>query len=462
MNNEENLVYDDLSKETLLKILDNAFDEIFVYDNNYKVIFVNRACERHYGMKPSEMIGKTFQELLSEECWYPSVLPRVYKEKRRMTIEQKSYLGDIITTTAVPVFNSDNEIELVVMSVRDKLKEIEVARKKLSDDEISKNKPIVNGNDKADNSNHNIIYRSKEMKKIINISKQIAMIDSTILIRGESGTGKGVLAGFIHNSSSRLDKPIISINCAAIPENLLESELFGYVKGAFTGADDAGRKGLVELASGGTLFLDEIGELPLRLQAKILHVIQDKQFIPLGAREIKNVDIRIITATNRNLSEMVNNKTFREDLFWRLNVIEIEIPSLRERKEDITALSNYFLNKFNNKYNKIKTLSIECMEFFYKYNWPGNVRQLENIIERLVIMSEKQSIKTSDLPQIYFRDTFDSNESILPESYEVAIEEYERKIVQEAYNRYKTSVKVAENLKLSQSKASRLIRKYCD
>lgn len=462
MNIEENLIYDDLSKETLLKILDNAFDEIFVYDNNYKVVFVNRACERHYGMKPSEIIGKTFQELLSEECWYPSILPKVYKEKRRMTIEQKSYLGEIMTTTAVPVFNVDDDIELVVMSVRDNLEEIVVARKKLSNYEDSIDKSVVNRDVEKNSGNHNIIYRSMEMKKIINISKQIAMIDSTVLIRGESGTGKGVLAEFIHSNSTRSDKPIISINCAAIPENLLESELFGYVKGAFTGADDAGRKGLIELANGGTLFLDEIGELPLRLQAKILHVIQNKQFIPLGAREIKNVDIRIITATNRNLIEMVNEKTFREDLFWRLNVIEIEIPALRERKEDITALSNYFLNKFNTKYNQTKEMSVECIEFFYQYGWPGNVRQLENIMERLVIMSEKQVIKVSDLPQIYFRGKFNANESAIPESYEIAVEDYERKIIQEVYSRYKTSVKVAKILKLSQSKASRLIRKYCD
>ncbi len=461
MNNKNNELENKLTYEVLKKILDNAFDEIFVYDNNYRVIYVNRACERHYGMKPCEIIGKTFYELLDLKCWYPSVLPIIYKEKRRMTIEQKSYLGEAIITTAVPIFDENGDIELVVMSVRDKIHEIDVARKKLEEDLLNHEKTDEFEDDIIGFVEDNIISRSQEMKKIIELSERVSKVDSTILIRGESGTGKGVLVKHIHKKSNRKDRHLLTINCAAIPEDLLESELFGYAKGAFTGASDTGKVGLIELADKGTVFLDEIGELSLRLQAKLLHVIQDKQFIPIGGRETKKVDIRIIAATNRDLIEMVEDKKFREDLYWRLNVIEIEIPPLRQRPEDVIVLSNYFLNKFNNIYKYTCSLSEECLEFLVNYSWPGNVRQLENIIERLVVTSSKPIIRISDLPKMFLEESKSEKNNYFPNSFDLAKEKFEKELITKAYKKFKSSRKVAEVLEISQSKATRLIRKYC-
>ncbi|PAB59701.1 sigma-54 interaction domain-containing protein [Anaeromicrobium sediminis] len=451
-----------ISPEKLKKILDNAYDEIFVYDNNYDVVYVNRACERHYGMKAEAIIGKNFYELEDDENWYPSVLPMVYKKKRRMTIEQKSYLGQTLITTAVPVFDDDENIEFVVMSVRDTLPDIALIRNEFekNQDNLRKKKSKKLERDEIEIVSDKIIHKSDSMKELISFTNRVSKVDSTIMILGESGAGKGILAKYIHSMSKRCDKSILTLNCAAIPEDLLESELFGYSKGAFTGADYGGKVGLLELADKGTLFLDEIGELSPRLQAKLLHVIQDKQFIPIGSKEIKSVDIRIITATNRDLLELIEQKQFREDLYYRLNVVEIDIPPLRERPDDIIALSNYFINKFNKKYERTCSISKECMNFFIRYHWPGNVRQLMNAVERLVVTSIKPTIEINDLPKVFFRK-LESDNRYFPESYASAKESFEKDLVIKAFKRFKTTRKVSEALKISQSKASYLKRRYC-
>lgn len=449
--------------ETLKRILDNVFDEIFVYDNNYRVVYVNDACKRHYGMNPSEMIGKTFYELLEEgEYWYPSLLPTVYKEEKFITMEQTFYFGHKIITTGVPLFDKNGELEFVIFCCRDDTVKLQLVRQRMEQEENNiKTKKRNNVNDKEyKDENKRIIYRSDEMKKIIDFSNVLAKVDSTLLIYGETGTGKSLLAKHIHNSSIRKDRPFLEINCAAIPEGLLESELFGYTKGAFTGANERGKKGLIEMADGGTLFLDEIGELTPRLQSKILQVIQDKKFIPIGGKEIKEVDVRIITATNKDLYEMVIKNKFREDLYWRLNVIDIEIPPLRKRVKDIIILSNYFLKKFNDKYKYARYFSERSMNKLINHSWPGNIRELENLVERLVITSAKPKIEPIDFPKF-----FDKINNIKPtdhvESFDIAVEAFEEELITKAYNKYKTTREIAMQLKISQSKASRLINKYC-
>lgn len=305
-----------------------------------------------------------------------------------------------------------------------------------------------------------MVTNSEEIIKILSFCKKVAPTESTILILGESGTGKGVLAQYIHEISKRKNKPFVKINCAAIPEELLESELFGYMKGAFTGANNAGKKGLIEAADGGTIFLDEIGELPLSVQAKLLQVIQEKQFIPVGSNEIKKVDIRIIAATNRDLLEMVGHKQFREDLFYRLNVIDIHLPSLRERKGDIIPLTYNFLNKFNDIYNENKVISEECLNIFIEYGWPGNVRQLENLMERLVVVSDS-IIQVADLPSILKENAGYAVSQTIPETLDEALAETTKRLVRKSYQHHKSSRKVALDLGLSQTKASKLIREYC-
>jgi len=245
----------------------------------------------------------------------------------------------------------------------------------------------------------NIIYASPEMKEVIKIALKIAPTKATVLLRGESGTGKELLARAIHYASPRANKPFIAINCAAIPETLLEAELFGYEKGAFTGAFTS-KKGKFELADGGTLFLDEIGDLPLSLQAKLLRVLQEQTFEKLGGTKLIKVDVRIIAATHRNLEEMVERGEFREDLYWRLNVIPIFIPPLRERKKDIPLLVNHFIKKFNEIYGKNIKIKPEALEVLLDYPFPGNIRELENLIERLVLLTEGEWIEGESVKKI--------------------------------------------------------------
>ena len=247
-----------------------------------------------------------------------------------------------------------------------------------------------------------IIGKSQAIQNLIRLVKKVAQTEANILITGESGTGKSFIAKAIHFLSPRKNKPFVAINCAAIPETLLEAELFGYEKGAFTGAF-ASKKGKFELADGGTIFLDEVGDLPLVLQPKLLKVIQEKEIEKLGREEPIKVDVRIIAATNRPLEDLIKKGHFREDLYYRLNVITLHLPPLRERPEDIPLLAEYFLYKFNRRYGKEVSFSQEVIKLFKKYPWPGNVRELENLIERLVILSEGL-ILPSDLPSYFLKD----------------------------------------------------------
>ncbi len=242
-----------------------------------------------------------------------------------------------------------------------------------------------------------VVGKSKQILDIVETIKNVANTPATVLLTGESGVGKEVFAKSIHQLSNRADKPFIKINCAAIPEDLLESELFGYEKGAFTGANTT-KKGKFELADGGTIFLDEIGDMPLLLQSKILRVLQEKEVERLGGSKPIKVDVRIIAATNKNLERMVYEGTFREDLYYRLNVIPIHIPPLRERKEDIPLLIYFFLDKFNKIYGKNLTITKKLVETLTEYDWPGNVRQLQNTIERMVILSKSEKLDFKDLP----------------------------------------------------------------
>lgn len=250
----------------------------------------------------------------------------------------------------------------------------------------------------------NIIGESPEMKKVFSLIEKISKSDSTVLIYGESGTGKELIATTIHYHSSRKDKPLIKVNCAALPEGLIESELFGHEKGAFTGAIKR-KPGRFELANGGTIFLDEIGDLPLSTQAKLLRVIQERTFERVGGTETLNVDVRVIAATNKNLEREVREGRFREDLYYRLNVIPITLPPLRQRREDIPYLIDFFLNKYRDKTSKNVRFSKDAIDVLLKYDYPGNVRELENIVERCVTLSTSDIITKDDLPDFVFKKT---------------------------------------------------------
>lgn len=437
----------------MFKILEGCPNEIFVTDKDMNIIYVNSLSIKHYGLTPEEMIGKNFYDIW-ENRWTPTILPTVYEEKRRVVIKQITYTGEEIISTDNPVFDKNGEVEMAVCSVQHDIKHYDVDYNANSHDEgehaeIEKNKDL---------ELQDFITRNPLMYEIFDSIKTSANTTVPVLIQGETGTGKSVLAKFIHNTSSRKGKPIVAINCAAIPENLLESELFGYAPFAFTGASPKGKKGLIELADTGTLFLDEIGELTLPMQAKLLDVIENNQFFSVGGKELKKVDVRIIAATNKKLEKLCEEKKFREDLFWRLNILDYYLPSLKERKEDIELLVEYFLNMFNKKYSLNKSFSKEVIEGFLSYHWPGNIRQLKNMVEKLVVIKTSNVIKYSDLP---YPIRNNGQNIIETDSFDTMIENFEKEIIQDAYKKYESSRKIAKFLNLSQTKALRLINKYC-
>ncbi len=305
-----------------------------------------------------------------------------------------------------------------------------------------------------------LITYSQKMMGLIDLILRVSRVDSTVLISGESGVGKELLAKLIHDQSSRSLGPFVKINCGAIPENLLESELFGYEGGAFTGASRQGKLGMFELAHGGTLFLDEIGELPLGLQVKLLRAIQEQEFVRVGGVKAKKVDVRFIAATNRELEKMVESGKFREDLYFRLNVIPLLVPPLRERKEDILPLIHHFQAKFTQKFKVSKTFAPEALRLFLNYPWPGNVRELENIVERLFVVSPGEIIYCRHVPEKLLpgvQRQCVKVTGVMP--LKEAVDELQRLLIEEALAMYGNTYKAAEALGVEQSTITRKLAK---
>jgi len=286
------------------------------------------------------------------------------------------------------------------------------------------------------------------MIQVLHLVQKVARVDSTVLLLGESGVGNEVIAKLIHRASNRAQGPLIKVNCAAIPQHLLESELFGYEKGAFTGADSRGKPGLFEQAEGGTIFLDEIGDMPLDLQAKLLRVLQELEITRVGGRKSVKVNVRVLSATHQSLEAMVERGTFRQDLYYRLNIIPIKIPPLRERKDDIMPLACFFLNKMNEKYGLDKRFHPDVFPFMEQYAWPGNIREMENLIERLSITVDQREIKISDFPFTLPKiDESNTKKTTLKE----LLEHVERNMIEQNLAEHKTTRKTAKVLGISQS-----------
>ena len=309
---------------------------------------------------------------------------------------------------------------------------------------------------------------SENIKKVFTLAKRVGPFDATVLILGESGAGKEEVARQIHNSSMRRDRALVTINCGAIPENLLESELFGYERGAFTGASNAGKIGLLEAADGGTVFLDEIGEIPLSFQVKLLRVLETKQVTRVGGVRAKSIDVRFVAATNRDLSKMVREGTFREDLYYRLNVVSITVPPLRQRREDILPLSLYFLNMFNRKYNQNKVMTPEVIKRMEEYDWEGNVRELRNVMEHMVIMSHSVQLQISDVPWIICQCAGKEPDPLAPppaaeaETTDLnqAVQALEQRLLLQARDACGSTREMARYLNVDQSTVVRKLRKY--
>lgn len=397
---QELMPFDDLSE--LLPstvVLDNIDAGIAVYDAKGNFIFVNTVMINWRNIPRKDYLLMNVHDFTNfiDVC----VFDLVCQKKRR--ISRLQYYQDfqkidsptrMRIVTGTPIFDGFGNIKYVVTMLQD-IEDFENLYHSL----LKQNK-ILNRDSKISPKAEevSIVAKSEEIRQLLSVANSIAPLDSTVLLYGESGSGKEVIAHYIHEHSNRSDKPLITVNCAAFPENLIEAELFGYEKGSFTGANREGKIGLAEAADGGTLFLDEVNSLPLSVQGKVLRMIEDKSVQRIGAIRPKKVDFRLITATNQSLTDLVHQGVFREDLYYRLHVIPLTIPPLRNRKEDIVPLCLHFLHYFCQKYNLKKSFSEEVLAEIRLYQWPGNVREIRNFVERMVVMTPSSTTEINSIP----------------------------------------------------------------
>lgn len=451
-----------LSKR-LDRTIEYSYDGIYITDGKGKTIRVNESYERITGLKRANLIDRNMKDLVKEGYISKSGSLLSIEKRQTISLNQEFKTGKKALITSRPVFDEKGNIIIVITNVRDvtelyKLKSELQVQEKLAEKYYWEIKELKN--QYLDTSG--LVVKDKKMLDILYRAKKAAITDITVLLFGESGVGKEVVAKFIHKNSNRLEKPFIKVNCGAIPENLIESELFGYEQGAFTGANKDGKMGLFEVANGGTLFLDEIGELPLNMQVKLLRVLQENEVKRVGGVKSIKIDVRIISATNRDLEKMVKQKLFREDLFYRLNVIPINIPPLRERKQDIIELTRYFLMNINEKYGWNKSLARDVMDAIYDYQWPGNVRELKNVIERITAMSSGDEINCKDLPRKILnkknRPRFEFCDDIIPIKRAVSI--VEKNLLERSYEKYGNVRDAARALDIDPSTFVRKRKKY--
>lgn len=438
------------------EISDKLYDGLYISDGAGKTIYVNSAYTRTTGINKEDIIGRYVKDITDESKYFKGAVTMDVIEKKEVvnSLGKSLINGKDLLITGSPIFDNSGNVKLVVINNRDisNLKELEQKNAELQLDKQRANEEIefLRRQQKASDG---IICSSENMKSIMELVSTIAPTDVTVLITGESGTGKEVIADEIYLKSKRRDKPFIKVNCAAIPNELLESELFGYEGGAFTDAKKAGKIGLFELANEGTILLDEIGEMSLNLQSKLLRVLQTKEIVRLGGSKSIKLDIRVIASTNRDLQEEIKLGKFRYDLYYRLNVVPIEIKPLRERKEEIHSLTYIFLQKYNKKYNKNVEIENDALDLLEIYKWPGNIRELENLIERMVVINKDGLIKYNSLASALdmdhvkiSRDYADKNNLSLKDS----VQKLEKSIIINAIKEYGSVNKAAAKLGISQ------------
>ncbi len=448
----------------LLDILNCLKVGVYITDGNGKTLLLNDESCKTGGLEQSETVGKNMRELERMGFIEESVSLKTIESGKEEMIIQNLGDGDKVYVTGTPL-KSDKGIDVVVCTERDITETLTL--KELLEEKNKDNAKIKDEIEYLRKQNivmwGNMIAEDFETKLLAEKATRVAKLDATVLLTGDSGTGKEVFANFIYQNSGRAGKPFIKVNCAAIPENLMESELFGYEKGAFSGADKNGKAGLFEMANHGTLFLDEVGEIPIHLQSKLLRAIQEREIMHVGGTKTIPVDIRFIAATNRDLKEAVRNGTFRGDLYYRLNVMPIELMPLKGRKKDIKALVDYFTEKFNVTYKLSKVVSPEAMEVLKDFDWPGNIRELENVIERLMISSDDEVITKRQTERAIGVPTDLSGadlSGIEGRSLEELMDAYEKSILESMLAKYKRASEVGRALNVNKSTLSRRMKKY--
>jgi PAS domain S-box-containing protein len=463
---------DELSYEYLNRQFETIFhsssDGIWVCDGKGVVININKASETLNGICAEDVIGHNIKDLVARKVFDHSVTTRVMSTGKRQTVMQHiPKTGKYLLSTGTPSLTEDGRIALIVVNERD-MTELNTLRKEFEESQQVREKYRQELTDISllELERNDIVAESAAMRRILQMALKLSHIGaSNILVLGESGTGKGLLARLIHKNSARNTHPLVEINCAALPENLLEAELFGYEKGAFTGADEKGKIGLFELAQGGTLFLDEIGDMPLPLQAKLLKYLDNYEIRRVGGTKSIKVECATIAATNKDLRALVAEKAFRQDLYYRLNSFILQIPPLRERREDIAGLTRFYLSEANRTYNCAKTISPRAMRSLQEYRFPGNVRELRNILANAVVMSNDDQINefilasVSDMSPGDLRERF-ADMGTAGQNLAGKLQAYEKELLAEARKRCRTTREVASLLGISQPSVVRKFKQF--
>jgi PAS domain S-box-containing protein len=445
-------------------IIDSMSDGLWVCDGEARVLRLNPASARLNDIAPSAAVGRNMKELLEEGVFDRSATLEVIRTGKPVNMLQ-TRRGRKLVLTGTPVRDDAGRLIRVVVNERD-ITEIETLQRGLEEQEAIKDRfrgeLLEQQIEKVES--RRVIAKSPAMQKALRQAIKVASAESTVLILGESGVGKGLFADLIHKYSPRAQAPLVKVNCGAIPDSLVEAELFGYEKGAFTGAQAKGKAGYFEAAEGGTLFLDEIAELPLSSQVKLLRFLEDRRITRVGATASREVDVRVLTATHRDLQEMVDQGLFRLDLFYRLNVIPLAIPPLRERRECLLPILRHYVDHYAARLGQKRRLSRAATDALLAYAWPGNVRELMNLCERLVVMSDTEVIDTSDLPPNVATAASEAPASLAAWEDEVpldeALERTERVLLLRARQRYGSQSEMARALGVNQSTVARKLKRY--